>query len=169
MNVPYPCIAWLVENVASSNSELASFSNVSRHWRQCVVQSILEQVNKRFLLDGGEQEDDDDEAEQRSPLLLLPSMARYIVCSQQNDGAASARENDNQNHDTFCAAWFDPSGIQLYCLEAEDSEDDDRVQWWPVISKEELLQHSHDITLCCPEWRGNARAHAGIAVLWICI
>lgn len=93
MQVPEVFVAWWTRH-ASSNVDLANLSNVNRQWRNIVVNVLLEQA--------------EEEQVSSSSLLLLPSMLRGILTGTT---APSNHEND-----TFCAAWFHPSGIQIQQL-----------------------------------------------------
>jgi len=106
MEVPETAISWLAAH-SSSNAELATFSNVCRKWRDCVAKVIFKLA--RESLAGGDDADD-------LSLLLLPSMVRYILSKE--------KETDNKV-ESYCLAWFNPSGIKFKQLPLEDQEDSD--------------------------------------------
>jgi hypothetical protein len=104
---------WCLRYAALSNVELAHLSNCSRRWRQATHHAVIEQSYHPRV---GEK------------LLLLPSMVRYFMKSEAKynariqvtgnsspPGASPANypeKHQEPHHDTFCAAWFDPDGIQ---------------------------------------------------------
>lgn len=106
MEFPEAAIRWLVLH-SSSNTELATLSNVSRSWRHHIAESILE-IAKQSL----ESKDDEDAA----PLLLLPSMVRYILTNEM--------ATDNQI-ESYCLAWFNPSGIKFNQIPMGVEDDSD--------------------------------------------
>jgi hypothetical protein len=107
MEVPDLAIQWLVK-YASSNTELAAISNVSRKWRQIAVQVILEQAADALS----------QESEQKDKLLLLPSMIRYLISQEKS--------TDNEI-ESYCIAWFHPDGMEIkqLSIDEDDSDSDD--------------------------------------------
>jgi len=102
MEIPELFVEWWA-HYASSNTDLASLSNVNRKWRGIVVRVLLEQ-----------------EKNSSSTLLLLPSMVRSIMAANDT--------HETEEKETFCAAWFHPAGIQIQQLavpgEVRDDGDD---------------------------------------------
>ncbi|GAX15397.1 hypothetical protein FisN_8Lh307 [Fistulifera solaris] len=93
-------LKWAVLQGDVSNSDVASFSNVSVGWRNALHQVLLEQAV----------------SDQTNQLLLLPSMLRCIIegdnCNgrmRKNGRKESRVPRDNE---TFCAAWFRSEGIK---------------------------------------------------------
>lgn len=136
MDVPPVAIQWLAQN-AFSDVELARLSNVSKEWRRQVGLA---------LSDGSS-----------TSRLLLPSMIRFARMHQHTTGTTSLQSNTIISAeailDTFCAAWFPPSGIQ------------------PIPVSTLPLDHQHDSApssrsqggvarnrYCCFEWRGYHQA-----------
>jgi hypothetical protein len=96
-------VDWLLRKSLLSNLEFAHLSNLSKQWRQASKRAILKQISESKSNNGN------------SSLLLLPSMARFIMTSsipKVESGSIVNNNDGSQNHDTFCAAWFHPDGIQ---------------------------------------------------------
>lgn len=126
--VPEVAIRWCLSHSVISNTGLATLSNVNRQWRQVTKQVILEQVVGQ------------DSQESHLPLLLLPSMLRRLIMytsttlgqdAEPFTPNAAAPLSPSPNNETFCAAWFDPSGIRPLpvalsgCSEENDNDYDD--------------------------------------------
>lgn len=97
--IPPIAIRWTIVHSVTSNAELATLSNVNRQWRQ-VVQTVL--------LELAVSEPTDDR-----PILLLESMIRRLL------------QQETTEKETFCAAWFHPSGIQQLTVSTKAPLDDD--------------------------------------------
>lgn len=95
MNVPPVAIQWLARN-AASDVELAQLSNVSKEWRRQVGLSLSDVTS--------------------TSRLLLPSMIRFARSQTHQSTTTRTPSNTKRSaktqFDTFCAAWFPPSGIQ---------------------------------------------------------
>jgi len=87
--------------------ELANVSNVCGKWRKIVADSILE-VARNSL--------NDHEDDERRNLLLLPSMVRFVMCNE--------KKTDNEI-ETYCLAWFTPTGIRFKQLSIDPQDDSD--------------------------------------------
>lgn len=106
--VPSVAVRWIVCNSISSNAELAILSNISRAWRDVVVECLVDTVveDKPIL--------------QPSPSfsrLLVPSWIRQFCASSSNTVKANhdiinQGNEEKEDHDTYCVAWFHPNGIQ---------------------------------------------------------
>jgi hypothetical protein len=108
---------WCLRYAALSNVDLAHLSNLSKRWRKAAHQAVIVQSSSPNI---GER------------LLLLPAMVRYAMkCGGEvndemriHDHASPSFPGSSHSHDsernkfqerryeTFCAAWFDPDGIQ---------------------------------------------------------
>jgi hypothetical protein len=135
-------VLWCLRYASLSNVEFAHLSNVSKRWREAAQRAVVEQVSSPNV---GE------------TLLLLPSMVRYIMASNssltgeakldtvcddptflgdnnRHNTAGQELDKDQKNHDTFCAAWFHPSGIQEFRISLSNNatsisiSDDDHSQ-----------------------------------------
>lgn len=104
MELPDCCVRWLAAN-ASSNTELASISNVCTRWRKITADSILD-LARNSLNNSG------DAGNQN--MLLLPSMVRF---------AMSKERKTNNDIETYCLAWFTPAGIRFKNLALNAEED----------------------------------------------
>ena len=108
MGVPEVAVRWLLR-YAENNSELATLSNVCRSWRANAVAMVLELAQESL---------DSIKLEGPTSMLLLPSMIKCLLRSSEDDTVSA---------DTFCIAWFDPSGMETRAvpLTANYSDDDD--------------------------------------------
>ena len=108
MGVPEVAVRWLLR-YAENNSELATLSNVCRSWRANAVAMVLELAQESL---------DSIKLEGPTSMLLLPSMVKCLLRSSEDDMVSA---------DTFCIAWFDPSGMETRAvpLTANYSDDDD--------------------------------------------
>lgn len=112
MELPDSAVKLLVL-FTSSNTDLASLSNVCRKWREITTKTIID-LSRNSL-----QSDDDDGP---SSLLLVTSMVRYLMSNEKDI---------NYDVESFCLAWFTPSGIRFKPLpiDPKDSSDlEDEVQ-----------------------------------------
>ena len=105
--VPSVALRWIVCNSTSSNAELAILSNISRAWRDVVVDCLIDTVVE------------DKPTLQPAPSfsrLLVPSWIRQFYMSSSNTVKAnhevSQDNEEEEDHDTYCVAWFHPNGIQ---------------------------------------------------------
>ena len=105
----------------SSNSELATLSNVSRSWRKIVSETLINLHNRS----------ESDPKQYPVEHLLLPCMAQDLSNRRRNQlvssngGDAESNKRNNDENSTFCLAWFAPKGIQLdsICLNDDSSSD----------------------------------------------
>lgn len=132
MDLPEVAIRWLTKN-ASSNVELAAFSNVNRRWRKVVAEEIVQQILDVETNSDGSEDGRSTSAisnsssspdSDYSPMsrLLLPSMARSL-----KHRSLDLTEYSSHEVDTFCLAWFHPMGIQIRSVplgEPTSSEDE---------------------------------------------
>lgn len=121
--------SWALGNhVIIANSDLATLSNVNKAWRNAVKRSIVfEATNKRR----------DNPAyhsyRAKKQLLLLPSMVRRLISNIRNSREAvkdsarccqGSKECQDDEVETFCAAWFPSEGIQVTKLQTQVSDDE---------------------------------------------
>ena len=103
--VPEVAVRWCLSHAVISNTELATLSNVNRQWRQVTKQVILEQVCWK-----------DSAPQSLLQMLLLPSMLRQLIIYASTtlgqDEPFTCTTVPPSPNETFCAAWFDPSGIR---------------------------------------------------------
>lgn len=107
MELPASALRWLVQH-SSSNADVAVLSNVCQEWRRVVSETVLQMARDSLNCAADEP---------NPPLLLLPSMLRYIL---------SEEEFACKSNESFCLAWFDPSGIEYTRVlrGAKDDSDD---------------------------------------------
>lgn len=112
--VPSVAVRWIVYNSTSTNVELAAYSNISRAWREIVVECLDEIIG--------------DEPESSAfATLLLPSWIRHFCASRSNlasFGQTHKHEetkDDIEKKDTYCVAWFHPDGIRSKTLTPRNS------------------------------------------------
>lgn len=106
MELPDSAIQLLVL-FASSNTDLASLSNVCRKWREITTKSILD-LSRNSLQTGDE--------EGPTSLLLVASMVRYLMSNEKDT---------NNDLESYCLAWFTPSGIRFKSLHIDPRDNSD--------------------------------------------
>ena len=137
--VPLVAIRWLAQN-ATSDVELAQLSNVSREWRLQVGLSIS--------------------TPSCASRLLLPSMIRFSknkissssISSKTRQSLPDVVNNYCQDLDSFCAAWFAPSGIQSIPVSTLPLDDRQNELFSRIMTGG--VRNCH----CCFEWRGYREA-----------
>lgn len=122
------CLWWL-HHAGGSNGELARLSNLSRRWRWAMKGAIQLQVTGAIAAPRIEStarsgsSSSNSLQRQPTPLLLLPSMVHCRLHREQQQqqlqeqkdthyaSQAAAASTNLLLRETFCAAWFAPSGI----------------------------------------------------------
>jgi hypothetical protein len=122
--LPRAAMQWILQHSVASNVELARLTNVCRAWRMQVEAVLLETIIQ-------DDTDDDDtntnnttnHVPSRLGSLLLPCMLQHqqrqlsASFSSSTSGSYSSAHTTTINNtiaeETFCAAWFPPSGIQV--------------------------------------------------------
>ena len=122
-SVPSVAIRWAVHN-SFTNVELASLSNVSRHWREIVAQCVVESKS----MDGGNGQTSVRPLPPTYTRLLLPSMVRKFYASCSNSQSPQSEEEreyiNEEDNETYCVAWFHPGGIRFKYLPLQSSSPD---------------------------------------------
>ena len=117
--VPSVALQWIVHNSISSNAELSILSNVSRAWRNAVVECLVDDaVDDKPRL----------QTQFSCSRLLVPSWIRQFCESSLKDPSLRQpteeriNEDEDEDRDTYCVAWFHPDGIQSkYVLPANSN------------------------------------------------
>lgn len=107
VQVPDVAIRWIALNSAPSNYELACLTNVNRFWRNVVKDTVIEQAL-------------DNQGGSRRQILLLPSMIRRLLALLEQNAARTPGRDE-----TFCAAWFQPSGVQQLAVSLQQNIEED--------------------------------------------
>lgn len=111
--VPDVALEWILNWSCSSNTYLATMSNVCRQWRNI----ILEYLKGHFdaALEG-------PRTMTRNPLkgLLLPDMALEIA-KRRLTGMKCSSLLLQQESDAFCLAWFHPRGIKVRTVDVAEN------------------------------------------------
>ena len=134
-------LKWVLLHSTTSNVELARLSNVCRHWRRIVTAVILEQATWKAIPSSPllllpsmttelirtssssrrkqkEETAQKEETEQKSSEKCTSNQT--IQNSEPFQKQKQKIQSQNQ-HETYCAAWFASEGIQL--LDLDDEED----------------------------------------------
>ena len=116
--VPSVALQWIVHNSISSNTELSTLSNVSRAWRNVVVECLVDDVV-----------DDKPRLQTKFTFsrLLVPSWIRQFCASSLNDPSPiqtteqNIDDDEDEDLDSYCVAWFHPDGIQSKYVQPANS------------------------------------------------
>ena len=145
-DLPYVAIKWVILN-CTSDTELATLSNVSKRWRRIVTKEIISFVTS--ITDCGADQSsvtdnaiDNEKIAASSPSsfnktlknlatlplfsLILPSMlierlkldSMNVADTKQSHLRVHQDFRKDSIQDRFCLAWFHPAGIQLADLSA---------------------------------------------------
>jgi hypothetical protein len=106
-------VQWWLRNATVSNVELAHLSNLDRSWRRATQLAIVAQAMQALQVEEHNESSVRLEKSERRRLLLLPSMVRHLLLLRKREYPNLPMEDElNDMHDSFCAAWFHPDGIQ---------------------------------------------------------
>jgi len=114
-SVPGVALQWILNYSCSSNTDLATLTNVCRPWREITLEYLKGHFDA--TLEGPQQK--------IHPLqgLLLPDMALEIA-KRRMTGMKMPSHLLEQESDAFCLAWFHPRGIKIRTVDlAENFED----------------------------------------------
>mgnify|MGYP001152527372 CR=1 FL=1 len=152
--IPEPIVALVLNDGASSDSQLAIYSQVCKTWRKAAVDTVVQHaMNGILAVVNPTRRLGSSRGGECSPVqdLLLTDMAKMLVLRRMENSRKQNDDNINVNHHPnkqgrFCLAWFAPSGIQMtnILLEGEDN-----MEW-----SDELGRLATPIAQCCHEWRG---------------
>ena len=140
--VPLVSLHWFLQYHCTSNSELASLSNVNRRWRQITLKylkdSFKAKVEEAFEI-GRDADVDKDTSHTCSTRnmntstcsypsailqLLLPDMALEIA-KRRLASMNSCSPFVSQDSSAFCLAWFHPKGIKLRTIDLSENSYDE--------------------------------------------
>jgi hypothetical protein len=152
--IPEPIVALVLNDGASSDSQLAIYSQVCKTWRKAAVDTVVQHaMNGILAVVNPTRRLGSSRGGECSPVqdLLLTDMAKMLVLRRMENSRKQNDDNINVNHHPnkqgrFCLAWFAPSGIQMTNILLED---EDSMEW-----SDELGRLATPIVQCCHEWRG---------------
>lgn len=180
-------LTWFLQNVCTSNVELAIVSNVCRRWREVAVVAVVAVASndgRKKVIDAPSS----SSSEPTSPLssstgnnpqpsscirrLLITDMAReagvaYHQSRQKQGNLRNCKQlngcdNAEAEDSNFCLAWFAPSGIQTMAVSTDDETDNDDddldKQTQQTNGRGEKKDNTGNPVVCCPEWRGYRHA-----------
>jgi hypothetical protein len=128
--VPHVALHWFLQYNCTSNSDLASVSNVNRRWRKITFTFLKDafqaKVEEKSASSDIHMEGSQDEKSGNSSnnpgiyRLLLPDMA--IEIARRRLAAMNYSSHlTSQESEAFCLAWFHPKGIQLRTIDLSDN------------------------------------------------
>jgi hypothetical protein len=135
---PEVVLQWLVENV-SSDVELATLSNVSTSWRKYVNKTLIYIASNERSSNGTRNKI------YPSHSLLLPSMIRFSRVTESTSSFLSLEKKD-----TFCAAWFPPTGIHTIPVSTQPLD----VRRNQQNSSSRRRSWKSESRMCCIAWHG---------------
>lgn len=163
-------VKWCLHNTCTSNSELATLSNVCKQWREIATDAI---ASEAIVASRGE-------GNKTSFIrqLMITDMARVLVVRKQQNEQANIKSSDadkdltnktssttirSQKDSNFCLAWFAPSGIQTLSVSLDDDDyddyDDAEASGGRGRKPVSVNAKSSKKVTCCSEWRGYRHAN----------
>ena len=172
-------VKWCLHNTCTSNSELATLSNVCKQWREIATDAIASEAIVASRGEGSMENSYNTSLSTKTSFirqLMITDMARELVVRKQQNEQAKIKGGDankdltnktssttvrSQKDSNFCLAWFAPSGIQTLSVSLDDDDYDDDAEASGGRGRKPVsvnAKSSKKVT-CCSEWRGYRHAN----------
>lgn len=173
-------VKWCLHNTCTSNSELATLSNVCKQWREIATDAIASEAIDVSWGEGSMENNSIAPSTKTSFIrqLMITDMARELVARKQQNEQAKIKGSDadkdltnktssttirSQAESNFCLAWFAPSGIQTLSVSLDDDDyddyDDAEASGGRGRKPVSVNAKSSQKVTCCSEWRGYRLAN----------
>ncbi len=120
--VPQVSLLWFLAYSCTSNSDLASLSNVNKWWRQVTLKFLRDAFRAEVQLRDYDKYDHNEYSQVLK--LLLPDMALEIA-KRRLSSMRYTSPFVSQESSSFCLAWFHPKGIKIKSIDLTENYDDD--------------------------------------------